>query len=104
MRVQVRCKVYCTGTRSRSRQESVIEARCEAGTGRNACATERRRRRPEASGTKGTAKCRSLVGCGLCRDDSSREWAVREVLIHGDAIKTPRKPFNSNNLTISNRR
>src|SRR5580704_781043 len=26
---------------------------------------------------KGTANCRSLVGCGLCRDDSSGRWRCR---------------------------
>jgi hypothetical protein len=35
------------------RQAMVIEMWCYVGTGRNACATRRQRRRPEVSGTKG---------------------------------------------------
>ena len=32
------------------------------------------------------------------------EPAEQEILIHGGAIKTPRKPFHYSNLKISNRR
>ena len=59
--------------------------------------------RPEGRRYKGTANCRSLVGCGLCRDDSSGRGGAG-ILVYGGAIKTPRKPFHYSNLKISNRR
>ena len=56
----------------------------------------RRDRSKLGASYKGTAKCRSLVGCGSVGMTVLGGHAG--ILIHGCAIKTPRKPFSLQQL------